>query len=621
MFLLSLLKRQAANWKRSFGLIWATAPFYTASWFVLLIIQGLLPALLIYLTKLTVDSLILALNSNGLWENIRPAIFYSVATVVVMLLTDVFQSLLEMVRAAQADIVQDYLKNLVHIKSATMDMEHFESHEYHDRLEQATSEGISRPLILLESFGGLIQNGITLIFMGGLLVQYSFWLPIVLIVSMLPAFFIVLRFDKEYNKWWRETTVERRWIQYFDLMLTHPMTVAEMRVFDLSPDFREKYQNLRKDLRTEKISQMRRLNVAKLFSSVLSLCVLGASVAWIGWSAIYGALTLGDLALFYQAFTRGQGLIKSLFTNLSQMVKSSLFLDVLFEFLDLRTNIKNPEEPVPAPPVLQEGIRLNNATFRYPGTERYVFHGLSLFFPAGKVVAIVGENGSGKTTLLKLLCRFYDLESGSIEFDKIDIRKFSVRDLLKMITITFQIPLNYQATVRESIRMGDLSRETTDDEIEQAAYGAGAHDYVSRLPEKYDTLLGRMMEKGAQLSGGEWQRLALARSYFRQAPIVLLDEPTSFMDSWAESDWFQRLRDLVKNRTTVLITHRFTIAMRADVIFVMDKGKIIETGTHQELIKLNGFYAKSWKQQMQATGEVPAKTINHDEITKNEFIV
>ena len=265
---------------------------------------------------------------------------------------------------------------------------------------------------------------------------------------------------------------------------------------------------------------------------------------------------------------------------------------------------------------MKQGIRLNNVTFRYPGTERAVFEDFSLFIPAGKAVAIVGENGSGKTTLIKLICRFYDPEAGSIEFDGIDIRNFSVKELLRMITITYQMPLSYHATVSESIAMGDLEASASAEEIEKVSRSAGAHDFISRLPDKYNTLLGKVHAKGAELSGGEWQRLALARAYFRKAPIVLLDEPTSFMDSWSESDWFKRFRQLIKNRTAVVITHRFTIAMRADVIFVMDQGKIVESGTHGELIERGGLYAKSWKEQMRAA-ENPGEINDEYEIFEN----
>ncbi len=611
-------KEQTKNWKRSFKLIWAASPFHTTSWAVLLIIQGILPGLLIYLTKLVVDSLVVAVNSQGSWEKVRPAVFFIAATAIVMLLSDVFQSLLEIVRTAQADIIQDYVKSLVHKKSAAMDMAHFESHEYHDRLEQATSEGVNRPLSLLESIGGLVQNSITLLLVAGLLIQYSVWLPVVLIISTLPAFVIVLRYDRNYNKWWRGTTGERRWIQYFDVVLTHSNTAAEVRAFNLSSHFQSNYQKLRKRLRTEKLDQMRRLGIAKIFSGVLSLSILAAAVGWMGSRALQGALTLGDLALFYQAVTRSQTLIRTLFGSLGQTIKNSLFLNVLFEFLDLQSTVTDPESPVAAPQDLKDGIRLHNVTFRYPGTERAVFENFSLFIPAGKAVAIVGENGSGKTTLIKLICRFYDPESGSIEFDGLDIRNFTVRELLRMITISYQMPLNYNATVRESIAMGDLEASASAEEIEAVARSAGAHDFISRLPEKYDTLLGKIHAKGADLSGGEWQRLALARAYFRKAPIVLLDEPTSFMDSWAEADWFRRLRELIKNRTAVVITHRFTIAMRADVIFVMDKGQIVETGTHQELLKLHGLYAKSWKEQMQAATETPDEIDDSYNIHQNQ---
>jgi ATP-binding cassette subfamily B protein len=614
--LLQTFREHKANWQRSFRLIWTASPLHTTAWSVLLIIQGILPGLLVYLTKLVVDSLVVAVNSQGEWEIIRPAVFYIAAIALVMLLTEVFQSLLDMVRTAQADIIQDYIKNLVHDKSAVMDMAHFESHEYHDRLEQATSEGISRPLSLLESIGGLVQNAITLILVAGLLLQYSVWLPLVLLISTLPAFVIVLRYDREYNKWWQGTTGDRRWIQYFDIMLTHPNAVAELRAFNLNPHFQTSYQNLRRRLRNEKLDQMRRLGIAKLLAGVVSLGILGAAVGWMGWRTLYGALTLGDLALFYQAVNRSQGLMRTLLGSLGQIIKNSLFLNVLFEFLDLRSDIIEPDLPTAIPLNLKEGIRLRNVTFRYPGTKRSVFENFSLFIPAGKAVAIVGENGSGKTTLIKLICRFYDPEEGSIEFDGTDIRSFSVKELLRMITITYQKPLNYHATVSESIAMGDLAASASAEEIEKVSRSAGAHDFISRLPDNYNTLLGKVNANGAELSGGEWQRLALARAYFRKAPIVLLDEPTSFMDSWSESDWFHRFRQLIKNRTAVVITHRFTIAMRADIIFVMDKGKVVESGSHSELVKLDGLYAKSWKEQMRAA-EIPDEIDKEYEILEN----
>lgn len=365
MTLRETLIRQFGNWWRALRLIWAASSFYTSGWAVLLILQGLLPGSLVYLTKLVVDSLIIAVNHPGDWANIRPAIFYIAAAAAVMLISEVFQSLLEMVRTAQADIIQDYIKGLVHTKSESVDMADFESAEYQDRLEQATSDGANSPLSLLESVGGVLQNTITLLVMAGLLFQYSTWLPIVLLVSTLPVFFIILRFDREYHKWWTGTTGDRRWIHYFDMMLTHSLAVAEMRVFNLNPHFQSKYQSLRKKLRSDKLDQMRRLGIAKILSSVLSLGILGATLGWMGFRALAGYLTLGDLALFYQAFNRGQGLVNSLLGSLSKVIKNSMYLTVLFEFLDLEPSIVNPGEPVGTPVSLKTGIRISDLTFRY----------------------------------------------------------------------------------------------------------------------------------------------------------------------------------------------------------------------------------------------------------------
>lgn len=611
-----MLGRQIINWRRSFSLIWKASSHYTVFWCVLLVIEGILPGLLVYLTKHLVDSLVLALNSHGVWEEIRPAIFFASATAIIMLFSNAADSALEIVQTAQADIIQDYVKSLIHDKCAVVDIADYESHQYHDQLEQAISDGANRPLSLLESTGGLIQNGITLLVMGGLLIQYNVWLPLVLLISTLPAFVIILRYDREYHRWWRGTTSQRRWIQYFDLMLTNNYPAAEVRLFNLNFYLQSRYQKLRKELRIERLSQTRRLGIAKFFSGVFALLILAAVIGWMGWKALLGALTLGDLALFYQAFNRGQGVVKTLFGSLGKIIKDSLFLSVLFEFLDSKSNITDPPSPAAMPQNLKEGIRLRNVTFGYPDTNKLVFEDFSLFIPAGKAVAIVGENGSGKTTLIKLLCRFYDPQSGSIEFDGIDIRKFRVREHLRSITTIFQMPLRHQAKANESIAMGDIAAAASVGEIESAAEGSGAHDFILRLPDKYDTLLGRAHDKGAELSGGEWQRLALARAYFRKAPVVLLDEPTSFMDSWAESDWFQRFRDLTENQTSLIITHRFTIAMRADIIFVMDKGKVVESGAHSELIKLDGSYAKSWKEQMRAA-EIPDEIENKYEIIKD----
>jgi len=601
---LSWGRSQVTLWVKTFRLLWEAAPRYTTAWTGLLVIQGILPAALVYLTKLVVDSMIVAVNAGGAWELVRPALILVAMLALTMLLTEVLQFVVEWIRVAQADLIQDHIKSLVHQKSASVDMGLYESPEYHDKLEQAGNDAGNRPLAFLESTGSLLQNGITLLAMGAILLRYSVWLPMVLLISTIPALIVVVRFDRRYHEWWRGATADRRWTQYYDVMLTHRIAAPEMRLFSLSQPFQGFYRKLRSQLRNDRLVQLRKQSLAKGGASVLALLVSGGTMAWMGWRALNGFFTLGDLALFYQALNRGQGMMRSLLTSVGQIYKNTLFLETLFEFLNLKSTVNDPLEPLPALKKLKHGIEFRNITFRYPGSQQPILQNFSLFIPAGKIVAIVGANGAGKTTLLKLLCRFFDPESGSIELDGVDIRRFSIKELWRLITITFQLPLNYHAPVRDSIAMGDLASQPTLEKIEEAARNAGAHDFISRLPSGYDTLLGKVHADGIELSGGQWQRLALARAYLRQAPIVLLDEPTSFIDSWSEADWFDRFRRLATGRTATVITHRFTIAMRADIIHVLDQGQIVESGAHHELLSQGRKYARSWRAQMNGGSSV-----------------
>ena len=601
---LERIKKKIIYLIRAFRIIWLATKGWTVTWAILLLIQGALPAATVYLTKVLVDSVAAAIGSGLSADSVQPIILPAVCMCAVLLGTQLVGSLIGWVRSAQSELVQDYIKSKIHTKAALVDLEFYEMPEESDRMARANNEASTRSVSLLQNFGGLIQNTVTLVAVSALLIPYSIWLPVVLLISTLPALWVVLRHNSLHHDWWERTTEDRRWANYYDSILTLSFPAAEVRILGLAPKYQEAYRSLRKRLRNSRLRLMRNQNIAQLGAGASALFITIGTLGWMGIRALNGAATLGDLALFYQAFSQGQNLMRTLLSSVGQLYSDALFLEHLFLFLDTKPRIKSNDRPKPAPKNLRYGIDFKGVRFLYPGSDHVALDQFTLHIPAGKTVALVGPNGAGKTTVTKLLCRFYDPVEGSIQLDGIDIRDVDIEELRRTCTILFQHPMRYVATAGENISMGDLKREPTLENIRDAAEGGGARDVVERLPEEYDTLLGKQFRGGVELSGGQWQRLTLARAFFRESPIVVLDEPTSFMDSWAETKWLDRFRQLVQGRTAVIVTHRFTTAMRADIICVMENGGLVETGTHEELLAQGGLYAASWKAQMRAEVEV-----------------
>ena len=590
------------NLPRVFALVWNTSRGYTSAWALLLVVQGLLPAAAIFLSRLLVDALVDAVGAGTSWEIVRPVVLFAALMAGTLLLTEVLHNVQEWIRTAQAEFVRDRVSALIHEKSAAVDIAFYESADFHDRLERARSDANDRFIALLEGSGSVLQNSITLLAVATMLLPYGLWLPPALLVSTLPALYVVILFNHRYHQWWQRTTPDRRWTQYFETMLTHSGAAPEMRLFNLSGHFMTSFRTIRRRLRGEQLRMVGRQSIARVAAGSVSLLVSGAAMAWMVWRALSGSVTLGDLVLFYQAFSRGQVLMRNLLTNVGQIYANSMYIGDLFEFLEAESVIVDPSDPKAVPLSLVRRLEVRNVTFRYPGSDREALSDFDLTIAAGRTVAIVGPNGAGKSTLVKLLCRFYDPAAGSIRFDDVDIKDLTIEDMRRQVTVLFQFPLRYHATVAENISLGDFRRTPTPEKIEAAARAAGVHDLISGLPKGYGSLLGRWFVDGSELSGGEWQRMALARAFVREAPIIILDEPTSFMDSWAEIEWLDRFRELAKGRTALIITHRFTTAMRADEIHVMDGGKIVESGSHEDLLALGGLYAESWAAQIRVAG-------------------
>ncbi|NJD90903.1 MAG: ABC transporter ATP-binding protein [Geobacter sp.] len=594
------LKAQLPYLPRALRLVRQAAGWLTIFWLLLLLLQGLLPVASVYLTKTIVNGVAAMFGAGG-WTAMQPLLPAAIAMVLVLIGIELCQSLGKWLRTAQSELVQDHVHELIHKQAMRLDLSFYDNPGYYDQLHRARIDALSRPAALIENLGSLLQSLITLGAMGWVLLSFGIWIPILLAVGTLPALLVVLRHTIRFHTWRQQNTAAFRQVSYYDLMLTQREAAAEMRLFGLGPHFRALFQLMRQRLRREQVQLARSEAVAQGAAALFGLASMAAALAWVGRLALRGMIGLGDLALFYQAFFQGQRMMRALLGSAGEIYRNIAFLENLFEFLALEPRIDNPSEPLPHPG-LRCQITLEEITFRYPGSARPALENFNLTIPAGQITALVGENGAGKTTMIKLLCRFYDPEQGRVLIDGTDIRTIELNALRQRTTVLFQDPVRYHDSVRNNIAFGDIDNSPDLDRIEAAAVASGADAPISRLPRGYEAVLGKWFG-GSELSGGEWQRLALARAFLRNADLIILDEPTSAMDSWAEADWLARFRELVAGRTALIITHRFTTALQADMIHVMDQGRIIESGTHPELLAARGRYEESWTRQMRQQSE------------------
>lgn len=593
----SAFRGQLPHLPRALRLVWTAAPGWSAAWAALLVVQGLLPVALVHLTRIVVDRLAAVttteLTKGSVWYVMAP----SIVLAVLYLISEILRALTRLVRTAQADLVRDHVSEIVHRQATRADLAEFESPEFHDRLHRARHDSHEGPTALVQTLGSLVQYTITLIAMAAVLMSFGWWVPLVLVASTLPALAVVGRYALTRHSWTLRTTPDMRRSWYYDWVLSTRETAAELRLFDLGPRFSGLFQRIRGRLRHELFVLTLAEAVAEVAAGAFALAVTGSVVVWMILRTVEGSESLGSLAMFLQAFTQGQTLMRSLLETVGQTWSNILFLENLFGFLDVEPTVVDPPQPLRPPTTTPPSIRFRSISFTYPGATHPVFQGFDLEIAGGTTVALLGVNGAGKSTLFKLVCRFYDPDEGQVEIGGTDIREMKVADVRGLVSALFQEPVHYSETATENVSIAGSGQGADPVAYDTAVRLSGAGPIIDKLPEGRHTMLGTWFSGGAELSAGEWQRLALARALNRAAPILLLDEPTASMDSWSEAEWGDRLKEMAEDRTVLVITHRLTTAMHADAIHIVDGGRIIESGTHFELLERHGPYRSAWEGQ------------------------
>ena len=511
------------------------------------------------------------------------------------------------------NITQQLLQNSVSMriqlmvmeKAASLDLAFYEDPASYDLLRRAQNDSINRPVLMIATAFGLLQTILTLVTMIAFLFGVSWILALIVLVSPVPAFIADTRYG------WRGYNIARwssrllRRMNYLVNLVTVDSFAKEVKLFGLGQYFIERYRLIASAFYDTQRGQLVKRYLTGFGLGNISTVVTSVTYLYIALQAIAGRLTLGALTAYTQAAVQVQNSIQSILSGFSGMYEHNLYLNNLVELMAMQPSMPVAAQAKPVPQPLRGEIRFEHVTFAYPGAENPALSDVSFTIQPGETLAVVGRNGAGKTTLFKLICRLYDPSEGRILIDGVDIKEFEPAELRRQIGAMFQDYVDYQATASENIGLGNVPEITDREAIVSASKQAGSDELIANLPAGYDTALGKWFDAGVNLSGGEWQKVALARAFMREdARILLLDEPTSALDAQAEYDLFERLRSLTRGRTAVYISHRFSTVRRADRIVFLEHGRLVEEGTHEELMRLNGRYARLFRMQAAAyTGE------------------
>ena len=591
--------QQTLRLRRALRLVWKSGPGWAIANVVLQVVQGTLPLLSLYLMKLIVDAVETALEAPGGEIAFGGVLPFIALAGVVALVSAFCRSLANLVNQAQAEVVTDYVYDILHSHSIELDLEYYESSQYYDTLHRAQREAPFRPTRIVNNLAQIVRSGISLVAIAGLLFSLHWGIAVILFVAAVPGIWVRLKSADQMYSWQRKRTWAERQAQYFSWMLTDDGHAKEIRLFDLGTLFRQRFRKLRYSLRKERLAIATRRSMLELATQTCATFAVFGSFALVAYLAVQGSITLGSLVMYYQAFQRAQGFLRQMLTGVAGLYENNLFLSNFYEFLNLKPKLTEPTHPETIPNPMQTGIAFNQVSFQYATSLRKTLKEIDLTIQPGEVVALVGENGSGKTTLIKLLCRLYEPSEGNITCDGIDLRRFATKDLRRQTSVIFQDYAKYHLSARENIWLGNTDYPREHEEITAAARQAGADEVITSLPQGYENILGNWFDQGEELSIGQWQKVALARAFLRDSQIIVLDEPTSALDPKAEYEVFKKFRQLIEGKAAILVTHRLSTVKMADRILVMEKGKITESGTHEELMQQCGTYAHLFETQAQ----------------------
>ncbi len=561
---------------------------------VLRIARSAMPVSLLYVGKLIIDQVILLSHKHGsnthhLWQLV--GFEFGLA-----ILTDALSRGTTLLDALLGDLFSNHTSVRIMEHAATLDLDQFEDSAFYDKLERARQQTIGRT-ILLSQVMAQVQDLITMGFLAAGLMVFNPWLIILLLIAIIPAFLGESYFNDQTYALTRGQTPERRELDYVRYLGASDETAKEVKVFDLSGFIIERFKQLscKFYLDNKKLS-IQRASWGTFFAMLGSLGYYAAYVV-ITIRAVDGTVTIGELAFLAGSFRQLRSLLEGILTRFTSMSQGAIYLRDFFEFFEITPKIKPAVNPLPFPKVIKQGFVFEDVGFRYINSERWANRHLNFTLQPGEKLALVGENGAGKTTLVKLLARLYDPTEGRILLDGIDLRDYDIADLRLNVGIIFQDYLRYQMTFAQNIAVGNIREQHNRPLIEASAKQSLADALAAKLPDAYDQQLGKRFAQGVELSGGEWQKVALARAYMRDAQLLILDEPTSALDARAEYSVFERFAELTKGKSAVLISHRFSTVRMADRILVLEKGELVEIGSHQELIQKEGRYAELFNLQ------------------------